>query len=213
MAHRKLEILQLEPISITNDSEDSADCCGPECCHDFIPEVLYYTSPVFWLWLTIVTAILLTGCALTLACSCYLAGKWQPVQPWLRVLASGPVQTTEYAQGIIVPRISYRHKNVRIIVEGEQIISENLSIKEMLSHIEDGSKIISEVDDDSSEMIRNSEVMKTNQSVNFETPIATVGLHLSPAYVPMKRVPQVWDRRYTPHTFERTVFPPGYIDI
>ena len=83
----------------------------------------------------------------------------------------------------------------------------------MLCHIEDGSKIISEVDDGSSEIIGNSEVMKATQAVNLETPIPTVGLPLSPAYVPMKTVPEVWDSRYTPHNFERIVFPPGYIDI
>ena len=149
-----------------------------------------------------------------MSCSFYLSGFRRPVHPLLKILASGPVQTTAYAQGIIIPRLVYSHQNIRIIMENEKFNTEDISVDELLSQFEGDSKIISELNHDASNISAISMVNTTTlSSVNLEKPVSTLELQLSPPYQPMKRVPEVWNSRYQQQNFERTVFPPGFIDI
>ena len=211
-----MEILQLVPTSMSevmlssdpSNPSESLECCGSACCKDFEKSVSLLASPEFWLWLTIVIPLFIFFFAFTSTCAFYIFGVWRPVHPFLSSFSSGPIQTTEYVHGIIIPRLSYRNQNEGKMMSNQHSNDEILNVEELLSYIEDDSKIISE---DIHKHAKATEIF--HSSFNMESPVLTSKLHLSPSYCPTRQVAQVWDRGYQQRNFESIVFPPGFIDI
>ena len=205
-------MLQIGPTNrskelFSSHNEDILECCGNECCKNFEVPKQFTSSPHFWLWLCLAMFVISSTSTLSLHLT-LISNRSGPFHKFLKIFSTGPLQTTQFIQGIIVPKIVYRNQNTKSLVKTKKKRMEILNVEELLNCLKDGSKIISESNPDSVEMRNNHQ-----SSTNILKAISTIELPLSPKYHPTRIVPQVWDRRYHPAIFENIVYPPGFVDV
>ena len=212
-AKNRMELVQLVPtsLSLATFSSDTPICCGPECCSNYSNPNPLYASPHFWLWVCLAVFVLSFVVSFSLHSALAWNRKGFAVHAFIERLSSGPYQTTQFAEGIIIPRVVYRERRGGLPSKAVEDTNNNtyiLNVENLLQYIDDNSKIISGEAQDSITRTNHpaSSIIKTTLTTPLQPP-------LSPSYFPTRQVAQVWDSGYRLENFERTVLPPGFIDV
>ena len=117
IARQRMEMLQIGPTNrskelFSSDTGNILECCGNDCCKKFEAPKQFTSSPPFWLWLCLAMFVISSTSTLSLHLT-LISNKSGPFHKFLKIFSTGPLQTTQFIQGILVPKIVYRNQELR----------------------------------------------------------------------------------------------------